>query len=204
MIPEMSIEKENSEPDDTEPLGSGVSAEIASVLSDNRNAFLAFLERRVGSRAAAEDILQEAFSHSLDRLEALRHEESAVAWFYRVLRNAVVDYYRRRASASRALEAFSSELSRAEEPAGEVAEEVCKCVARLAGTLKPEYAEALRRIEVDGASVKSFAEEAGISSSNAGVRVFRAREALRKKVVASCGACATHGCLNCTCEPMPE
>ena len=67
----------------------------------------------------------------------------------------------------------------------------------------PEYAEVLRRIEVDGASVKSFAEEARISSSNAGVRVFRAREALRKKVVASCGACATHGCLNCTCK-APE
>lgn len=191
-------------PADGEPAQGGRAGEITSVLSDNLDAFLSFLERRLGSRAVAEDVLQEAFSRSLDRLETLRHEESAVAWFYRVLRNAVVDYYRRRASASRALEAFSSELSRAEEPAGEVAEEVCKCVARLAGTLKPEYAEALRRIEVDGASVKSFAEEAGISSSNAGVRVFRAREALRKKVVASCGACATHGCLNCTCEPMPE
>lgn len=203
MIAEMSTDKENREPDDAEHIGSGPSVEVASILSENRNAFLAFLERRAGSRAAAEDILQEAFARSLDRLETLRNEESAVAWFYRVLRNAVVDYYRRQASASRALEAFSSELSRAEEPAGEVAEEVCKCVARLAGTLKPEYAEALRRIEVDGAALKSFAEEAGISSNNAGVRIFRAREALRKKVVASCGVCATHGCLNCTCK-APE
>nr|MBA3538947.1 RNA polymerase subunit sigma-70 [Deltaproteobacteria bacterium] len=64
-----------------------------------------------------------------------------------------------------------------------------------------EYADALRRIEVDGVSVKDYAEEAGISSSNAGVRVFRAREALRRQVARSCGTCATHGCLDCTCGP---
>lgn len=199
----MYTKTQNNPPDEGDPSDVVVSARVASVLSDNRNAFLTFLERRVGHRAAAEDILQEAFSRGLDRLETLRNEESAVAWFYRILRNAVVDYYRRQASASRALEEFSSELSQAEEPAGEVAEEVCKCVARLAGTLKPEYAEAIQRIEVDGIPVKSFAEEAGISSNNAGVRILRAREALRKKVVASCGACATHGCVNCTCN-APE
>lgn len=180
------------------------SAEIAALLADNRSDFLAFLERRVGSRAVAEDILQEAFSRGLDRLETLRSEESAVAWFYRMLRNAVVDYYRRQKSAARALEAFSAELAESEEPAGDVAEAVCKCVGRLAGTLKPEYAEALRRVEVDGVAVKSFAEEAGISSNNAAVRIFRAREALRRQVVASCGACATHGCFNCTCEAPAE
>lgn len=177
--------------------------EVTAVLADNRRAFLGFLERRVGSRAVAEDLLQEAFARGLDRLETLRNEESAVAWFYRVLRNAVVDYHRRQASATRALEAFSVELSEAEAPAGEVAAAVCQCVGRLAGTLKPEYADALRRIEVDGVAVKAFAAEAGISSSNAAVRVFRAREALRRQVVASCGTCATHGCLDCTCAAPP-
>jgi len=35
------------------------------------------------------------------------------------------------------------------------------CVARLAENLKPEYAEALRRIEVDGLVVKGYATQAG-------------------------------------------
>jgi RNA polymerase sigma-70 factor (ECF subfamily) len=73
-------------------------------------------------------------------------------------------------------------------------------VTRLADTLKPEYAAALRRIEVDGISVKAFAEEQGISTSNAAVRVFRAREALRRQLAVSCGTCAEHGCVSCTCE----
>ena len=51
---------------------------------------------------------------------------------------------------------------------------VCACVGELADTLKPEYAAALRRVEIDGMSVKDYAEEAG-------GRVFRAREALRKQ-----------------------
>ena len=50
-----------------------------------------------------------------------------------------------------------------------------------------------------GYAVKTFAEQRGLSASNAGVRVFRAREALKKRVSESCGMCADHGCLNCTC-----
>jgi RNA polymerase sigma-70 factor (ECF subfamily) len=73
-------------------------------------------------------------------------------------------------------------------------------VSRLASTLKPEYAEALQAIEVAGTPVKAFAEQKGLSSNNAAVRVFRAREALKKRVVESCGTCAEHGCMNCTCK----
>jgi RNA polymerase sigma-70 factor (ECF subfamily) len=164
----------------------------------NHRAFLRFLERRVGSRETAEDILQEAFGRALERLDTLRGDESIVAWFYRVLRNAVIDHYRRNAASSRALESFARELDEAVVP-DDVHAEICGCVAALARTLKPEYAEALQRIDVEGRPVKAYAAAAGISANNAGVRVFRAREALRKQVVASCGTCAEHGCLDCSC-----
>jgi RNA polymerase sigma-70 factor (ECF subfamily) len=73
-------------------------------------------------------------------------------------------------------------------------------VSRLAATLKPEYAEALMAIDVSGTAVKKFAEDKGLSAGNAAVRVFRAREALKKRVTESCGVCAEHGCLDCTCR----
>jgi RNA polymerase sigma-70 factor (ECF subfamily) len=188
-------EHEHGEPPATEP-----SPEIVAALVANHREFLAFLERRVGSRALAEDILQDAFARGLDRLDTLREGDSAVAWFYRVLRNAVIDHHRRHASASRGLDAFAAELTAQDEPGADVHGAVCRCVTRLAGTLKPEYATALQRIEVDGVAVKDYAAEAGISPSNAAVRVFRAREALRKQVARSCGTCADHGCLDCTCD----
>ncbi len=174
--------------------------EVLGTLVENHREFLRFLERRVGSRPIAEDILQEAFVKSAGKLGALRNDESAVAWFYRTLRNAAIDYHRRQRTAGKALSAFSHELETHEEPAAETRAAVCQCVLRLATTLKPEYAEALERIEVQGIPVKQFADEAGISSGNAAVRVFRAREALKKQLVKSCGTCAEHGCLNCTCD----
>ncbi|MFO0590888.1 MAG: sigma-70 family RNA polymerase sigma factor [Polyangiaceae bacterium] len=176
------------------------SADVVSALVENHRAFLHFLEKRVGRRDLAEDILQEAFARGIARVQTLEKDESAVAWFYRTLRNAVIDQHRRRGAEERALASFADELAHHQEAEEELRGQVCQCVARLATTLKPEYAEALERIEVQGASVKAYAEERGISANNAAVRVFRAREALRKQVVASCGTCATHGCLDCTCE----
>jgi hypothetical protein len=48
--------------------------------------------------------------------------------------------------------------------------EICACVSRLANTLKREYAEALQAVEVGGTPVKTFADQKGLSTSNAGVR----------------------------------
>ncbi|HLK92176.1 MAG TPA: sigma-70 family RNA polymerase sigma factor [Polyangia bacterium] len=164
----------------------------------NHREFLRFVERRVGDRALAEEIVQDAFVRSLDRGEQIR--DSVVGWFYRVLRNAVIDRRRRQAVADRRLDQLAAELESRDDEGDELAGVVCRCVARLAGTLKPEYAEALQRIEIEGVAVKAYAEAAGISTSNAGVRIFRAREALRKQVARSCGTCAEHGCLDCTCR----
>ena len=134
---------------------------------------------------------------SLDHADEIR--DTVVGWFYGVLRNAVIDHQRRQSVANRRLDEFAAELAATKDPAEEIANVACACIARLASTLKPEYADALRRIEVEGISVKEYGEAAGISASNAGVRIFRAREALRKQVARSCATCAEHGCLDCTC-----
>jgi RNA polymerase sigma-70 factor (ECF subfamily) len=179
----------------------GPSSEVVQALVDNHRRFLAFLERRVGSRADAEDILQDAFVRGLEKGGQLRDGESAVAWFYRLLRNAVVDHWRRRGAASRAEDAMAAEWADAASPPPdeELFDTICRCVLGLVDTLKPEYAEAVRRIEVDGVAVKDYAAEAGITANAAGVRVHRARQALRDQVTACCGTCATHGCMDCTC-----
>jgi len=78
-----------------------------AVLLENHRAFLAYLERRVGDRALAEDILQDAFAKVLDRPEIAPADEGVVPWFYRTLRNAAIDHLRRRGAADRALESFA-------------------------------------------------------------------------------------------------
>ncbi len=175
--------------------------QLATLLESHR-AFLAYLTRRLGDPTQAEDLLQDAFTRVVARPDLVPDDEALIPWFYRTLRNAAIDRFRRQGAAARALEAFARELETHETAPGETLEtrnEVCACISRLAATLKPDYADALRAIEIEGVPVKTYAEEKGLSAGNAAVRVFRAREALKKRVAESCGVCAEHGCVDCTC-----
>jgi RNA polymerase sigma factor (sigma-70 family) len=200
----MSVPHDSATPAATDTETIGLTPEVIRTLVDNYARFLAFLERRVG-REVAEEILQDAFVRGIDRGGALRDDESAVAWFYRVLRNAVVDRHRRRDAERRAFElaAFEPESENVA-PDDALLKVVCACVGALVETLKPEYADAVRQVDLEGASVGDYAARVGITPNNAGVRLHRAREALGKQLQKSCGTCATHGCLDCSCKPKAE
>jgi RNA polymerase sigma factor (sigma-70 family) len=195
---------------DTEPdLGvTGLSPAVLAILTANHARFLAFLQRRVGRREVAEEILQDAFVRGISRTASatLRDDESAVAWFYRLLRNALVDHFRHASVEERGLARVAAEASESAHAATdqELVDTICACVTSLVDTLKPEYAAAIRRVELSGESLQSFATSVGIAPGNAAVRVFRARQALRRRVEQSCGACATHGCYECECRGEPH
>lgn len=181
--------------------GSMREQEVARVLADNYARFLAFLERRVESRDVAEDILQDAFVRGVDRAHSIRNDESVTAWFYRILRNGVADYYRRGAAEARARGRVAAVAETSDPgPDDELLDQVCGCVRELVDTLKPEYARAVRRVDIDGTAVRDWAGEEEITTNNAAVRLHRARGALRRQVIRTCGTCAEHGCVDCTCR----
>lgn len=181
-------------------LSAGLSPEALSRLVEGRQQFLSFLQKRISSKAAAEDILQAAFVRSLEKGGSVRDEESIVAWFYRLLRNAIIDYYRQQGSAERVSEQLVTHLEDHQEPDELFKGEICQCVMTLLDTVKPEYREALQAVDLSEGSLADLAAKTGISANNAAVRVHRARQALRKQVTTACGACATHGCLDCHCK----
>jgi RNA polymerase sigma factor (sigma-70 family) len=157
--------------------------------------FLRFLRARTRSEAEAEELLQAAYVKATEKLETVRDEESTVAWFYRLLRNALADVGRERRRAEAAPPdptpvATDADLHRA----------VCACVNDLVPTLKPEWATLVRRVDLEGTSVPEVARDEGITPNAAAVRLHRARGALRDKLLVVCGACARHGCLDCGCH----
>jgi RNA polymerase sigma-70 factor (ECF subfamily) len=161
-----------------------------------RAEFLSFLSRRTGSMDAAEEILQAAYLKGLEKGGALRDEESAVAWFYRLLRNAVVDHWRAK-GASREL-AMDRLPEVAVEP--EIRKEVCGCIRAALAAMKPEYREALESVDIRETPVGAYAKAAGIGAGNASVRLNRARHTLRKRILLACGPCCkVDGCAYCTC-----
>jgi RNA polymerase sigma factor (sigma-70 family) len=171
-------------------------------LLDRRAAFLGFVQRRVSDPALAEDILQAAYMRAVATSDTLRENESAVAWFYTVLRNAVIDSYRRGASESKVLDHWASDVEVAEVAAPDepTRQFICGCIAQVIPTLKPAYAEILQEVDLQEHPLADFARTHNLTAGNAAVRAHRARAALRRELARVCGACSLHACLDCVCK----
>lgn len=173
-------------------------------LLDQREAFKRFLQGRLGDADLAEDLLQESLARAIEKLGDLRETEAVVPWFYRLLRNAIVDRARRAGAEERRLATYARDLEAAKGADEAHQREVCACVTALVETLKPEYEAVLTQVDLNQVPLSDFAASAGITPNNAGVRLHRARQALLRQTRAFCRACAEHGCLDCTCARPPE
>src|SRR5688572_239497 len=85
--------------------------ELAVLLQRQQRRFMAFLVPRVGSREAARDLLQAALVKALEHGGTLRDGESATAWFFRILRHAMIDQHRRAEAERHALQRSAAELA---------------------------------------------------------------------------------------------
>jgi RNA polymerase sigma-70 factor (ECF subfamily) len=177
-----------------------IPAPVLAVLVDNRARFLAFLEKRVGGREAAEEILQQAYVRGMDRGGGLRADESAIAWFYRLLRNALADHWRRCDAERRALAAYAGEASSATGDDGALLEAVCGCVTALVETLKPELAAIIRAVDLEGEPLRAYAARTDVSANNAAVRLHRARRALGQQLRRTCAAGSIAALRDCDCD----
>ena len=184
------------------------SDQLATALNAQRNAFRAFLAARVGSEAEAEDILQNGLLKALGRADRLQDETKLTAWFYQLLRHAVIDHYRTRGAIKRRDDALGTLIASlgediADAPAG-WEPQLCSCLGSVVDTLKPQHAELLRRVELNGESAQAAARALKLTPNNASVTLHRARKELREKLQAFCGACANGACLDCDCAPTPS
>jgi RNA polymerase sigma-70 factor (ECF subfamily) len=181
-------------------VGEEVIIDRTEPLVQSKIRFLTFLERRLGSRDDAEDLLQTAYLRAVAEAGTVRDEEKVVPWFYQLLRNLLVDHYRHRAATARLGQRLARENETTAVLEKELFREVCRCVKDVTKTLKPEYHEILLRVELQDESLEGVARELGITPNNASVRLHRARRALREALQVTCGACTEHGCLDCTCR----
>lgn len=173
---------------------------LAAELARQRARFLAFLEPRLGSREEAEELLQAAYLKGLKSSASVKERDKITAWFYQLLRNALTDHWRKKAAEGRAVDAYGAEAVRREKlDAEKLDREVCKCVSALVDTIKPEYAEAIKKVDLEDVSVQDLAKTSGVTANSAAVRLHRARRTLKKRLIQTCGKCAEHGCRDCDC-----
>jgi RNA polymerase sigma-70 factor (ECF subfamily) len=170
---------------------------LVKKLSGERVRFVRLVRMRVQTDADADDIVQNALLRASQRSGSLQSSAQALAWFYRILRNAVADHHRaRRADPMRSPSAVELE----DIPGAEATEHAaCTCGLRLLEQLRPAYADVLRRVDRDGEDPGVVAAALGVSLSNLYVRLHRARRALHEDVRHYCGVTSIAPCLDCGC-----
>jgi RNA polymerase sigma-70 factor (ECF subfamily) len=182
-------------PQGTLRTGMNARALIAELMGE-RARFVRLARSRVATEADADDVVQRALIRAAERADQLADARRARAWFYRILRRAIVDHHR-----SRTPETSVDMLEY--EPAAEVdgpRAPACGCAVRLLADLRPAYADVLRRVDFDGDDPSAVANALGLSMTNLYVRLHRARRALRERVVGHCGVSSIAPCLECTCR----
>jgi RNA polymerase sigma-70 factor (ECF subfamily) len=175
---------------------------IETHLLANLNEFLGFARGHLKDPELAADAIQESLLKAVKSVEHVRDEESTKAWFYRILRRTIIDLYRHKDVQRRALDRLEQDL--AEPPSAEAEQVICACLGKLLPTLKPEYSSAVQRLDLNGEGPDLVAASLGVTRSNLNVRLHRARKQLKERLTQTCRMCATHGCLDCTCDTQEK
>jgi RNA polymerase sigma-70 factor (ECF subfamily) len=76
---------------------------------------------------------------------------------------------------------------------------VCGCSLGVLDALHAEYAEVLRRVDINEEPLEDVARALSITSNNAKVRLHRARKALRTALLSYCGTDSARACAGCAC-----
>jgi RNA polymerase sigma-70 factor (ECF subfamily) len=120
-------------------------------------------------------------------------------WFYRILRNAMIDFYRHRNVEDRVHCQWRRELETEVAPNDLTLDLVCRCLAKVLPSLPPGCSEILQQVDLNEVSIATYASRPHFTAASATVRFDRALEALKQRLIEICGACAVHQCLYCNC-----
>jgi RNA polymerase sigma factor (sigma-70 family) len=164
-------------------------------LVEKRALFRAFLRKRLASDAEVDDLLQHTLIKAMRQRDSVRDNEKLVAWFYRLLRRALIDHHRSESSRKMREETWLRERS----PDASSRAAICGCLEGVIARLEPRAAELVRRVDLQGEPVARVASSLGMTANAAMVALHRARARLRRELVAFCGDCAEGACLDCDC-----
>ena len=154
------------------------------------------LARLDGQHDEAVDMVQETFCKAFERLGSFRGEGSLYGWMCRILRNSILDHYRRRGrelpkvtlledqgAIRQILDTLAaSELEEPETIA--VRSDVVRLIQATMDRLPGHYGDVLEWKYVDGLSVKAIAERLDIGPKAAESLLTRARAAFRRAMEA--------------------
>jgi RNA polymerase sigma-70 factor (ECF subfamily) len=161
-----------------------------------------FIRRRVPDDHAADDLLQETFIRIHRGLPELDDKDRLVAWVYRIARNVLTDFYRKRTPDVGVNDEFVEapvldSQSRFMASAGKWLDEI---IASLPDT----YREAVRLSELEGVGQNEVADRLGLTLSGAKSRIQRGRMLLKNALLGCCRFDLDQRGNVVDCDPLPH
>jgi RNA polymerase sigma-70 factor (ECF subfamily) len=160
--------------------------DVAQELS---NPLRRYLERLVGSRAAADDLLQETLLKIARGLPGFEGRSSIKTWAFTIATRVATDHFRRPQSRAQMVEIDESgptQVTDAEVDQRLVIDEMNSCVREVIDSLPEDYRTALVLHDLEGQTAAQVAEIAGCSLATAKIRIHRARGRLKQALNQEC------------------
>ena len=182
--------------------GTLINSTVEEALLENQERFLHLLRRKLGSFELAAEVFQDFCERALRKGPSLRDRGSVVPWLYRVLASSVTDYMRGEINRRR----FEAEYAAQQQVVDQQTEcegsiYACLCLHEILPKLRPDYADLLFQLDLQGESRDEVARRLGITGNNIAVRLHRARQAMKRALLLSCDDCLDDGFLDCACGP---
>lgn len=141
-----------------------------------QNQLLGYVTKKVKDKAVAEDIVHDVFLKVQSKSTQIKDNDKALAWIYRVTKNAIIDHFRFQ---SKMIDASDLDWDNEKSSLNQCVE---RCITQKLTTLPPKYREALELSELQGLSQLDLAKHLNISYSGAKSRVQRARQMLKESL----------------------
>ena len=149
--------------------------QISEVIAEQGSRLRSFIRRRVPNEADVEDLLQEVYFEFLEAGRLLKPIDYVTGWLFRVARNRITDFFRKKrpeSFADAAVQNEQGELLEIEEalPSPDAGPEALFIRGVLLDEMKsaladlpPEQREVFLAHEMEGRSFKELSAETGIS-----------------------------------------
>lgn len=148
-----------------------------------------YLERMVGNRATADDLLQETLLRIARGLTKFEGRSSVKTWAFTIATRVATDHFRRPDTRVRIVDMDQTKEIPDSDIDGEfrmVVDEMNSCVREIIDSLPEDYRAALVLHDLQGLTAAATAEACGCSLATAKIRIHRARARLRNALKAEC------------------
>lgn len=148
-----------------------------------------YLERLVGNRAAADDLLQDTLLKIARGLPEFEGRSSVKTWAFTIATRVATDHFRRPQNKAQMVEVDETgptHVADAEIDQRLVIDEMNSCVREVIDSLPEDYRTALVLHDLEGQTAAQVAEIAGCSLATAKIRIHRARRRLKEALDQEC------------------